>query len=173
MPSQSGENDWLELIKYAIERLMTSFDPDIIIVQCGADALYNDPHKLLCLSQNAYLNALSYIQSFGKKQIILGGGGYNELETAKLWTRVTAQLAGETIEDDIPDDYKYFDLCGPGFTLHDSTIPGCIPLHDKQLIIIKKHIDTCADEISKFSRISQISLPSRPNFRKRKIPLEL
>ena len=88
VPYQTGDDDWVELIKYGINKMMNSFKPEVLIVQCGADSLYNDPHGILSISQNGYLQVIKFINSFKKQQIFLGGGGYNELATAKLWTRM-------------------------------------------------------------------------------------
>ena len=92
LPEKVGDDDWTELANFAVTKAVDSFDPDFIVVQCGADSLFNDPHKTLCISQTAYFNVLARIKRFGKPTLVLGGGGYNEVATAKLWPRVNIIL---------------------------------------------------------------------------------
>jgi len=88
LPEKVGDGDWTELATFAVTKAVDSFDPEYFVVQCGADSLFNDPHKTLCISQDAYFNVLARIKRFGKPTLVLGGGGYNEVATAKLWPRV-------------------------------------------------------------------------------------
>ena len=70
--------------------------------QCGADALFKDPHRSLCITQNAYLTAIALIKRHARPMLVLGGGGYNGTASAKLWASITAKLSGVRLIDDVP-----------------------------------------------------------------------
>lgn len=86
------------LILPALER----FDPQAIVLQCGADCLSEDPLSRLDLSNNAYTEALTAIRETAPRLIVLGGGGYNPWSVARLWTRIWGQLNGRDA-DHLPD----------------------------------------------------------------------
>ncbi len=56
--------------------------------------------------------------------LVLGGGGYNSENAARVWARTTARLCGTELEDDIPE-HPYFQNYGPDFKL--SLEPSPIP----------------------------------------------
>merc|ERR1712106_1203510 len=87
-----------------IGKLVDAFNPDVLVVLAGADSLYNDDHRALKVKQPGYLELMAYIQSLNRRMLVLGGGGYNDPATAKLWTLITAQPCQLTLPDDIPDE---------------------------------------------------------------------
>ena len=60
-------------------------NPDLVIIQAGADCLADDPQSKMSLSNFSYWNAISKLKDITKKTLILGGGGYNPYITAKAW----------------------------------------------------------------------------------------
>lgn len=55
---------------------MTSYRPDALVIQCGADSLSKDKLGHLNLSIKGHAEAIKYMKSFGVPMILLGGGGY-------------------------------------------------------------------------------------------------
>lgn len=45
-------------------------------MQCGADALANDPHGGACLTEQGYKNCLAKVLETQKPTLLLGGGKY-------------------------------------------------------------------------------------------------
>ena len=76
-------------IDYVINNAVTpyakSIQPDLLIIQAGADMLNGDPQSRISLSNNAYWRAIKDILLLCESSIILGGGGYNPYLTAKAW----------------------------------------------------------------------------------------
>ena len=81
-----------------------AFRPEVIILQCGADALSEDPLSRLTLSNNAHIAVLKALLPLAPRFLLLGGGGYNPWSVGRAWTALWATLAGYAIPDHLPDE---------------------------------------------------------------------
>ncbi len=80
------------------------FAPDAIVLQCGADAVTEDPLSRLTLSNNAHWAVLRGLMNLNAPRLlVLGGGGYNPWSVGRLWTGVWATLNGHDIPDRLPE----------------------------------------------------------------------
>jgi len=83
---------------------VAGFAPDAIVLQCGADAVTEDPLSRLTLSNNAHWEVLRGLMALGcPRLLVLGGGGYNPWSVGRLWTGVWAVLNGHDIPERLPD----------------------------------------------------------------------
>lgn len=83
---------------------LTGFAPDAIVLQCGADAVSEDPLSRLTLSNNAHWEIVAAVMALGcPRLLVLGGGGYNPWSVGRLWTGIWATLNGHTIPDHLPE----------------------------------------------------------------------
>ena len=80
--------------------------------------------KSFNLTKKSILNCIEQIIELNKPILLLGGGGYNIADTARLWTSITGRCLEETLDNDIPE-HDYFSYYGPDFTLE--TWPGNRP----------------------------------------------
>ena len=80
-----NEEDMNFLINDFIVPYSKVLNPDLLIIQAGADMLRGDPQSRISLSINAYWKAVHDLLSTCEKSLILGGGGYNPYLTAKAW----------------------------------------------------------------------------------------
>ncbi|MGJ8605274.1 MAG: acetoin utilization protein AcuC [Marivita sp.] len=78
-------------------------NPQAIYLQCGADAVTEDPLSRLTLSNRCYVAAINALRPMSSRLIVSGGGGYNPWSVARAWTCVWATLAGFEIPDGLPD----------------------------------------------------------------------
>jgi acetoin utilization protein AcuC len=84
---------------------VAGFAPDAIVLQCGADAVTEDPLSRLTLSNNAHWDIVAGLMALGcPRLLVLGGGGYNPWSVGRLWTGVWATLNGHAIPDRLPPD---------------------------------------------------------------------
>ncbi|MEM7091334.1 MAG: acetoin utilization protein AcuC, partial [Pseudomonadota bacterium] len=104
LPVGRGLNDteFALILDDLILPVLSSFKPDAIILQCGADALFDDPLSRMELSNNALWSAVASIRRLTQKLLVLGGGGYNPWSVARAWTGVWANLSGQTVPDHLP-----------------------------------------------------------------------
>ena len=80
-----------------------AFRPDAIVLQCGSDAVTEDPQSRLSLSNNAHIAYAAALRPMSPRFLVLGGGGYNPWSVGRCWTSVWATLNGFDIPDVLPD----------------------------------------------------------------------
>src|SRR6185312_368045 len=88
-----------EVMLPLVERTAAEF----IVVQCGADALAEDPLSRLVLSNGALWRAVAAVKERAPRLLVLGGGGYNPWSVARCWTGVWATLSGRGIPERLPE----------------------------------------------------------------------
>ncbi|WP_425090782.1 acetoin utilization protein AcuC [Tropicimonas sp. S265A] len=104
MPVPRGFNDTeMEAIRdRLIVPALEVFRPDAIVVQCGADAVLEDPLSRLALSNNAHWAVVSALRGLTDRYLVLGGGGYNPWTVGRLWAGVWATLNDHPVPDRLP-----------------------------------------------------------------------
>ena len=105
LPVPRGLNDSeMALIRdRLILNAVSAFKPDAIVLQCGADAVEEDPLSRLTLSNNAHWAVVQGLMALScPRLLVLGGGGYNPWSVGRLWTGVWATLNGFDIPARLP-----------------------------------------------------------------------
>ncbi|CAD6922200.1 unnamed protein product [Tilletia laevis] len=125
VPLQDGIDDasYVWLFKSVMEPTITTFRPQSIVLQCGADSLGNDRLGCFNLSVAAHGECVRFIKSFGLPLLVLGGGGYTIRNVARCWTYETAVLTGCNVSDTLPST-PYDNFFEPGRRLHQPLGPG-------------------------------------------------
>jgi len=105
VPLKDGITDecYASLVKNVLDKINSCYNSQVIICQCGADGLIGDPMNSFNLTIDGYAQCVKHLISFSKPLILLGGGGYNPLNTARLWTALTACALNQELDNDIPD----------------------------------------------------------------------
>jgi acetoin utilization protein AcuC len=105
LPVPSGFNDteMRAVRNRLILPLVTDHFPDVVVVQCGADSLAEDPLSRLSLSNSAYWTTVAALRDIAPRLLVLGGGGYNPWSAARCWSGIWATLAGMPIPDHLPE----------------------------------------------------------------------
>ena len=106
LPVPRGFNDdEMALIRDAlILPVVERFQPDAIVLQCGADAVAEDPQSRLTLSNNAHWAIVAALRPLAPRYLILGGGGYNPWSVGRLWTGVWGVLNGHDMPERLPPE---------------------------------------------------------------------
>lgn len=101
LPVPRGFNDdEMALVRdRLILRQVADFRPDAIVLQCGADAVTEDPQAKLTLSNNAHIAVVQGLMGLSARFLVLGGGGYNPWSVGRCWSAVWATLNGAVIPD--------------------------------------------------------------------------
>ena len=105
LPVPAGFNDteMHAVLDRLILPLLAAHRADVIVLQCGADALTEDPLARLTLSNNAHRAVLAAIRPMAPRLLLLGGGGYNPWSVGRLWTALWADLAGFAVPETLPE----------------------------------------------------------------------
>lgn len=104
LPVPRGLNDteMRDILHRVILPALDRFAPDAIVLQCGSDAIEEDPLSRLALSNNAHAEVAVALAQMAPRFIVLGGGGYNPWSVARAWTRVWGALNGVSQDGPLP-----------------------------------------------------------------------
>lgn len=88
-----GDVEYVTLFRYALERIAATFQPEAIVLQCGADSLAGDRVGVLNLSSVGHGRCVELVRELvNVPTLVLGGGGYTVRNVAKLWAYETSLL---------------------------------------------------------------------------------
>lgn len=106
LPVPRGFNDteFDLVLEQLILPLVSDFSPDIIYLQCGSDALHEDPLARLSLSNGAHRSAVRALRALAPRLIVAGGGGYNPWTVARCWAGVWGTLLGVEPPERLPEE---------------------------------------------------------------------
>jgi acetoin utilization protein AcuC len=104
LPVPEGFNDSeLDfLMAETVLPLANAFAPQAVVLQCGADALAEDPLSKLMLSNGALWRVVAAVRELAPRLLVLGGGGYNPWSVGRAWAGVWAALDGFAIPEPLP-----------------------------------------------------------------------
>ncbi|KAL7752891.1 histone deacetylase [Sorochytrium milnesiophthora] len=144
VPLKDGIDDkaYFELFKDVMKEVIDRYDPNAIVLQCGADSLGCDRLGCFSLSIQGHGACVEYIRQFNKPLVILGGGGYTIRNVARCFGTDTRVLtdAGFLFVDEIEDRlargeqllYACYDkatrelVYGPGHLIDTPNTDGCL-----------------------------------------------
>ena len=102
VPRGFNDSEMRAILQEFILPRIAAFRPDVIILQCGADALGEDPLSRLNLSNNAHVEVMSALRGMCDRFLLLGGGGYNPWSVGRCWALLWARLSGQEVPDILP-----------------------------------------------------------------------
>ena len=104
LPVPPGLNDteFAYLLDALVVPTARALRPDVVVLQCGCDALADDPMSKLTLSNRALWSCVRRTMGIAPRLLVLGGGGYNPWSVARCWSGVWATLNGLAIPDRVP-----------------------------------------------------------------------
>lgn len=103
MPRDTTDSGFCMALHEVILPAVAAYRPEAILLQCGADAVAEDPLSRLALSNNAHWETADLLRRLSPRLLVLGGGGYNPWTVARLWSGVWARLTGREIPDRLPE----------------------------------------------------------------------
>ena len=102
LPRAANDSEFAAARDRVILPAVARFAPDAVVLQCGADAVEEDPLSRLALSNNAHWDVLRGLMGMAPRLLVLGGGGYNPWSVGRLWSGNWAILSGREIPDRLP-----------------------------------------------------------------------
>ena len=103
VPRGFNDSEMTQVLHRLILPLLERFAPQAVVLQCGSDAILEDPLSRLSLSNNAHVDVAMALRDAAPRLIVLGGGGYNPWSVARCWTRVWGALNGRGITGALPE----------------------------------------------------------------------
>ncbi|EYU17724.1 hypothetical protein ABFS82_04G173300 [Erythranthe guttata] len=119
VPLNDGVNDdnFRSLFRPIIQKVMEVYQPEAVVLQCGADSLAGDRLGCFNLSVKGHADCLRFLRSFNVPLMVLGGGGYTIRNVARCWCYETAVAVDVEPENRLPYN-EYYEYYGPDYTLH-------------------------------------------------------
>lgn len=105
-----------------ISKVMETFQPSAVVLQCGADSLTGDRLGCFNLTVRGHGKCVEFVKKYGMPFLMVGGGGYTIRNVSRCWTYETSVALGTEIANELPYN-DYFEYFGPG-----------------RLIFFKKHL---------------------------------
>ncbi len=102
VPPGFNDSEMLWVLHQAILPVVRRLRPQAIMLQCGADALEEDPLSRLSLSNNAHWGVVRALMGLAPRLLVLGGGGYNPWTVGRCWAGVWAVLNDYPIPERLP-----------------------------------------------------------------------
>lgn len=96
LPARTGDEAYLLSFRTVLSAVVRCFDPEALVLQCGADTIAGDLIGRLCVSTLAHTQCVADALSLSLPTVLLGGGGYHVFHTAKCWAVHTATALGRT-----------------------------------------------------------------------------
>ena len=102
MPQGLNDTEFAWAMQHAVLPLIRARRPQAIMLQCGADALEEDPLARLALSNNSHWGLAATLREMAPRLVVLGGGGYNPWTVARCWAGVWGALNDLPVPDRLP-----------------------------------------------------------------------
>ena len=96
LPTRTGDAAYLLSFRTALSSVVQCFDPEAVVVQCGADTIAGDLIGRLCVTTLAHTQCVADVLALGRPTVLLGGGGYHVFHTTRCWAIHTATALGRT-----------------------------------------------------------------------------
>ena len=104
LPRESGDEDFALALDRVILPAVVRHRAEAVVLQCGADAVTEDPLSRLHFSNNAHWETVAALKRIAPRLLVTGGGGYNPWSVGRLWSGVWAVLNGYEIPDRLPPE---------------------------------------------------------------------
>ncbi|KAL9256816.1 Histone deacetylase 6-like protein [Drosera capensis] len=98
-------------------KVMEVYQPEAVVLQCGADLLTGDRLGCFNLSVKGHADCLAFLRSFNVPLMVLGGGGCTIRNVDSCWCYETAVSVGVEHDNKLPYN-EYYVYFGPDYNLH-------------------------------------------------------
>lgn len=98
-------------------RVMERFDPEVVVLQCGADSLNGDRLGRFNLTLKGHGKCAEFFRKYNIPLMMVGGGGYTPRNVARCWAYETSIAVGLEVPNELPYN-NYYEYFGPDYFLH-------------------------------------------------------
>ncbi|TAD90721.1 MAG: acetoin utilization protein AcuC [Alphaproteobacteria bacterium] len=102
VPPGFNDSELAFLVDSVVIPLLQRWQPALVVVQAGCDALADDPMSGLSLSNQALWRAVAATVAAAPRAIVTGGGGYNPWAVARCWAGLWGTLDHQSTPARLP-----------------------------------------------------------------------
>ena len=102
VPRGLRDSEFRLIVDEIILPIVDGYEPEVLVLQCGADALSDDPLSRMELTNGVIWEAVAKVLPLAPRVLLTGGGGYNPWSVARCWSGVWATISGFAIPDRLP-----------------------------------------------------------------------
>ncbi|KAF5288210.1 hypothetical protein FQA39_LY03978 [Lamprigera yunnana] len=119
VPLRDGMNDYSyeSIFVPIIRKVMETYRPNALVLQCGADSLTGDRLGCFNLTIRGHGKCVEFVKKYNLPFLMLGGGDYTIKNVSRAWTYETSIALGAEISNELPYN-DYFEYFKPDFKLH-------------------------------------------------------
>ncbi|KAE8124298.1 hypothetical protein FH972_019197 [Carpinus fangiana] len=160
VPLNDGMDDesFRGLFRPIIQKVMEIYQPDAVVLQCGADSLSGDRLGCFNLSVKGHADCLRFLRSFNAPLMVLGGGGYTIRNVARCWCYETAVAVGVEPDNKLPYN-EYYEYFGPDYTLH---VEPCNMENLNSPKDMEKIRNTLLEQLSRLPHVPSVPFQTTP-----------
>ena len=114
LPPGTDDHAYMKAFRAVAPPLVRAYNPEVIVLELGADTLAGDPLAHLQLTNNTCADVVHAVMEFHKPILMTGGGGYNIPNTVRAWALAWSVLCGE-------DSHNHDAHVGMGGVMLEST----------------------------------------------------
>ncbi len=119
LPKYAEDEDVLYIFENLVIPLIERFSPNVLFLQAGADGHKDDPLTSLYLTTGIYAKIAEMLRALDLSSVVVtGGGGYDIVNVARIWSIIWAGLIGKDLPDMLPDSFLRISIMegydGPG-----------------------------------------------------------
>ncbi|MEJ5250720.1 MAG: acetoin utilization protein AcuC [Chthonomonadetes bacterium] len=137
---------WWWAFQQVVPALFRWFQPEVVVLQMGADPHYTDPLAHVSLTTQGWLRAVQWVVEQGLPIVATGGGGYSLPAVTRMWTMALATLKGVPVPNQIPPQFALYDEVQ---TLRDSTPPA---LPERMVETSRQFTEQAVSELKQYLR---------------------
>jgi histone deacetylase 1/2 len=118
VPLKDGIDDesYFSIFKPVVSKVIECFNPNVVVLQCGADSLAGDRLGCFNLSHIGHSSCVKFVKNLNIPLLVLGGGGYTIRNVSKAWAYETSVILDVEIPQELPYN-EYFEHFAPDYKI--------------------------------------------------------
>ncbi|CAP36097.2 Protein CBR-HDA-3 [Caenorhabditis briggsae] len=161
VPLRDGVDDFTyeRIFRTVMGEVMARFQPEAVVLQCGADSLAGDRLGVFNLTTYGHGNCVEYMKSFNVPLLLVGGGGYTIRNVSRCWLYETSLALDLDVPNELPFN-DYFDYFIPDYKLHIKPLPHLTNYNTQEFI--DQTIVSLLDNLKLMTHVPSVQMQPLP-----------
>lgn len=150
------------LFPQIVDKVMETYRPDVIWMQCGADSLQGDLIGGFNMDLKGHGSNVTHMMKYNIPMVLVGGGGYTVQNVARAWAYETSLALNKEIPDRLPADLEYANEYRDEYVLHYKNVKHRNDEGNDRVYLDKVLMKVCENlkKIDSAPNISGVEVPT-------------